>query len=375
MSATTQSFPEKIIADSWARTSSYNSVSDYWLYCDLWRAYYQARQHKRRTVNQLEFELNLERNLYQLYLDIKNRCYQLSPSIAFIIYDPKTREIFAASFRDRIVHHLVYNYIAPYWDKHFIYDSYSCRDNKGIHFGAQRMTYFLRCVTNDFTSEAWVMKLDITGYFMNINRQLMWQLVKRCLHSSSLGQPPVVVNLLHYLLSIIIFADPTQTAILKGGYSEWRTLPVNKSLFLTKSDCGFPIGNLTSQLFSNIYLHELDMFVKHQLKIRYYGRYVDDFVLMHQCKKILLHAKKKIARFLQQHLHLSLHCGKVYLQLAKYGLTFVGAVIRPHRVFPTQRLRKNRQRFLYLTRRHHHDDRWENRWQSYCGLVSAYRHL
>ncbi|MBQ6436214.1 reverse transcriptase [bacterium] len=353
-------------------TNLYDDKQQRWLYHDLLAAYYKARQNKRNTINQLQFEANLEANIYQLYLELKNRCYHLSPSIAFVIFEPKPREIFAATFRDRIVHHLIYTYISPYWEKRFIYDSYSCRQNKGTRFGARRMFSFLRSVTHNYSTEAWVMKLDISGYFMNMDKSLMWQFNKRILFDDNAHLPEAVKELLWYLLPIVIFADPTQTAIIKGSLQDWNFLPANKSLFLTVVGFGFPIGNLTSQLFSNIYLHELDIFIKQKLHIQYYGRYVDDFVLMHRFKNALLSARESIANFLKNHLHLNLHPGKVYLQPAKFGLPFIGVWIKPRLFVPGKRVKRQFARFLYLSIYCHQDFSWSTRWQSYCGHLRSY---
>ena len=345
-----------------------------WLYQDLWVAYQLARLHKRGTPNQLRFEINLEDNLYSLYQDLLHRHYTLGQDIAFVVEDPKVREIFAATFRDRVVHHLIYDLIAPYWEKRFIYDSYSCRPHKGTHFGIERVAKFLRQATHNYTRQAWVMKMDIKSYFMNIDRQIMWELNQAILQDTRHPLPLPVAELLEYLLPIVIFDNPSGNVEIRGSARKWDSLPQGKSLFLAREGTGFPIGNLTSQLFSNIYLHELDKFVKYKLRAPYYGRYVDDFVLVHPDKKWLLAARAAIADFLTDRLLLTVHPTKFYLQPARFGVSFVGALIRPHGMIPTARFRRHFARWREQSIMLDHFARWEAQLASFAGHDQKIRH-
>ena len=128
---------------------------------DLFQAYYDTRQHKRNTASAIAFEMNYESKVIELRNDLVNGTYSISPSICFIIKDPVQREVFAADFRDRIIHHLIYNYIYELFDRHFIYDSYSCRLEKGTHFGIKRVEYFMRSCTQNYSRDAYILKLDI----------------------------------------------------------------------------------------------------------------------------------------------------------------------------------------------------------------------
>jgi retron-type reverse transcriptase len=332
------------------------------LLADLIVAYYDARKNKRHTANQLKFEFyDLEFNLYGLWREICQREYKISPSIAFVIEKPTKREIFAATFRDRVVHHLVYNYIAKWWSKQFIYDSYSCQIGKGTHFGIKRIDHFMRRASGNYARPAWVLKLDISGYFMHMNRDLLWQFCQKGL----VKQPDLVDwqrELLAYLLPIIIFNDPTKGVIIKGKLSDWADLPRSKSLFAAPANCGFPIGNLTSQLFSNIYLHQLDCFAQYNLGLKNYGRYVDDFIIVDKTKAKLKVLVGKIRRFLKKELMLTLHPHKVYLQPVKHGVGFLGAKIKPYRVLPGQRLVKNYLQLLREERGHNFEERKQSYW-------------
>lgn len=307
---------------------------------DLFLAYYDTRKNKRNTLNALKFEIDYEKNLFQLHQDIISGNYKIKPSICFVNYTPVQREIFAADFRDRIVHHLVYNYIAPIFEKRFIHDSYSCRLGRGTHFGIKRIDHFIRSCSENYRKDCHILKLDIQGYFMSIDRSLLFSFVNNTLnqYSHKIGfDLPLVFK----LLKQIIFNDPTKNYILKGNKNDWAGLPSSKSLFYSGLNKGLPIGNLTSQLFSNIYLNPFDHFVKKELGIRYYGRYVDDFVIIHQDKDYLKSIIPTIREFLQEELHLTLHPNKIYRQHFSKGVKFLGAVIKSYRIYIANRTKGN----------------------------------
>ncbi len=245
---------------------------------DLFTAYFDARKNKRNTINALKFELHYESNLFQLYEDIISKRYEISESICFINYSPVQREIFAADFRDRIIHHLVFNYINPIFEKVFINDSYSCRKNKGTHHGIKRIKRFISQCSANYIKDCYIMKLDIEGYFMNMDRELQYQKVITVLKDQK-EKIDCDFDVIKFLLQKIVFNDPTSNCKIKGSKENWEGLPDSKSLFCAETGRGFPIGNLTSQLFGNIYLNALDHYIKEELKIKYYGRYVDDFIL------------------------------------------------------------------------------------------------
>jgi len=151
------------------------------LLIDLFRAYYDARRNKRSTVNVLAFEIDYERKLFGLYQEIKSGKYKISPSICFISFKPVQREIFAADFRDRIIHHLIYNYISPIFERLFINDSYSCRLGKGTSYGIKRLDHFIRSCSRNYFQDCYILKLDIKGYFMAMDRSILYQKVEKAL--------------------------------------------------------------------------------------------------------------------------------------------------------------------------------------------------
>ena len=294
------------------------------LLTDLFRAYYDARRNKRNTRSQLRFELNLETNLIHLYHDLRSRKYRPSPSICFVIEDSVKREVFASEFRDRVVHHLYWNYVADLFDRLFIYDSYSCRKGKGTLKGIERLEHHIRSVSDNYTREAWVLQLDIQGYFMHIRRDMLYDMVVEVLQRYGMTDP-----LLMYLTEVIIKKDPLDGCRYCGSPRDWDGLPDSKCLSKQPAGVGLPIGDLTSQLFSNIFLNRLDRFVHYELGFRHYGRYVDDFWLIDTSKERLREAVGRIALFLYS-MGMTLHPKKIRLHPCTERVAFLGAVCAPY---------------------------------------------
>lgn len=352
------------------------------LLMDLFTAYYDARKNKRNTQNQLRFEVNLEQNIFTLYRAIKDRSYKPKGSIAFVVHKPVTREVFAAAFADRVIHHLFYNYVNPIFERTFIYDSYSCRKGKGTSFGIKRLEYSIRSCSANYTRDCYVMKLDIRGFFMHINRNILFQKVKETLlrYSSrrdadgTLWKDKLDYDLILYLARVIIFDDPTDHYIMKGRASDWDKIPYGKSLFDMPAECGLPIGNLTSQLFSNIYLNDFDHYVKRHLKARYYGRYVDDFYLVDQCKEVLTNYRKDITTYLKDNLGLEVHPMKIYLQKYDKGVLFVGGFVKPYRTYVNNRVKYNFSKRMYALKKNGITaEKLEMTINSYLGTMRSFR--
>ncbi len=316
---------------------------------DVFRAYYAARKNKRNTLNQLNFELNLESNLIRLYEELRDKTYRTGKAITFIVTKPVKREIFAADFRDRVVHHLLFNYLAPIFERTFIYDSYSCRKGKGTLFGIERLQHHIRSCSRNYTAPCYILKMDIQGYFMSINREILFRIVTDKLKSYASRKSPdgkrweevFDYDLVMYLLEEIVFFDAVEKCVVKGSPLDWNDLPPSKSLFHSPKGCGLPIGNLTSQLFSNIYLNDFDHYVKRTLKMPYYGRYVDDFYIVHEDKEELKAAIGKIDEYLVRNLDLRIHPKKIYLQSYQKGVEFLGAVVKPYRTYVKNRTKAN----------------------------------
>ena len=318
------------------------------LLADLYQAYYDARRHKRNKPYQLRFEADLERNLNALCDELYNRTYKPYPSTCFIITDPKKREVFAADFRDRIVHHLYYNYTHELYERTFIYDSYSCIRDRGTHFGIARLEQHIRQESQHYTVPCYVLKMDISGYFMHINRQLLLSIclatlermsVHRILkHVPTTWQQVLDMDFVRYLTIEIVLLNPIEDCRLHGSEEEWADLPKSKSLFYSPVGCGLPIGNLTSQLFSNVYLNVLDQYVKRKLRCRHYGRYVDDFYVVSADKEYLFEVAERVKEMLLEQLDLEINDGKTKVLSIWHGVDFLGAYVKPHRQYASRQM-------------------------------------
>lgn len=241
------------------------------------------------------WERRLEDNVFQLHKELRTGSYQHSSYTPFKIRDPKEREIHKATVKDRIVHQAVVSAIEPIFEPRFIFDSYSCRIGRGTHAASKRLQRFCRKASRNNTRTIYVLKLDIKKFFDSVEQQILYKLL--CRHISD-------TRILHLLKKII------------GSFSTTRGK-------------GLPLGNLTSQLFANIYLHELDYFVKHKLHERWYLRYCDDFVIVHPSRTHVLGLVSTINNFLHKHLALSIHPEKMMIRTWSQGLDFVGYVHAP----------------------------------------------
>lgn len=311
---------------------------------DVFKAYYECRRHKRRTANALAFELDFEKELVHLWQDINSGKYKIGRSIAFIVKLPVQREVFAADFRDRIVHHLVISKLNPLFEKEFIADSYSCRVGKGTLFGVKSVKSMIEECSEFYTQDCYILKLDIRSFFMSIDKTVLYRMLFEFMTERYHHQDKYI---LLRLVKQIVFHNPENNCVIKGRRSDWNGLPCHKSLFWSEGRRGLPIGNLTSQVFANFYLNRLDRFITEGLGFGWYGRYVDDFVLIHRDKEKLLWAKKRIDEFLQSELKLSLHPQKFYLQHYTKGVKFIGAVIKPRRIYIGNRSKSNLYQKIY----------------------------
>ena len=307
---------------------------------DILRAYYKARSNKRNTNSQVKFEAALPHNIVRLYEEVRDRTYRPGRSMCFIIRDPVQREVFAAAFRDRVIHHYLYDKLNPVLEPMFIHDSYSCRKGKGTLFGIERLEHHIRSCSDNYHRSAYALKLDIEGYFMKMDRSILFNMVRKridMLHERNRLPEGFDYDTTIFLLRQVIFLDPTKGCRIKGSRSDWRGLPDSKSLFKSAPGCGLPIGNLTWQLFSNVYLNELDQYVKRVLGFCHYGRYVDGFFLIDESAEKLKSAVPQIADFLWNHLKLRLNYRKVKLMPVEKGVPFLGSVVSPNGRRPSRK--------------------------------------
>jgi len=310
------------------------------LLLDLFQAYFDAQKNKKRTRSAIEFEMNFEVEIFRLYDEIVSRRYEISASTCFISFYPVKREIFAGAFRDRIVHHLVFNYLNPFCERIFINDTYSCRKGKGTSYGVARANHFVRSCSGNYQKDCYVLKLDIAGYFMSISKNILFLKIEKLIEKFE-KEITFDKELFLWLIRKIIFNDPTKNCFVKGKKSEWVGLPKSKSLFFSRKNSGLPIGNLTSQLFANLYLNDFDHFIKCKLKCHYYGRYVDDLLFVSPNKQFLSSLYCLLDEYLWENLSLHLHKKKIYFQHFKKGFVFLGRIILPHRIYLKNRIKSN----------------------------------
>ncbi|MBI2087014.1 MAG: group II intron reverse transcriptase domain-containing protein [Candidatus Zambryskibacteria bacterium] len=246
-------------------------------------------------------------NIISLHEDLKNKTYKHSAYHTFNISDPKPRNIHKASVRDRLLHHAIYRILYPYFDKKFIFDSYSCRLNKGTHKAMEKFKSFSRKVSKNNTKQCWILKCDIKKFFATIDHNSLRYIVTKYI-------PDEDVN---WLITQII--------------ESFHSVPGK----------GLPLGNLTSQLLVNIYMNEFDQFAKHNLKIKYYIRYADDFVFFTSDRQYLTLLLTALEKFLANKLKLSFHPDKVFIKTLSSGVDFLGWVYFPgHRVLRTSTKRR-----------------------------------
>ena len=314
---------------------------------NLYKAYFEARKNKRFTKEQQKFEQNYEHQLQVLYEQIIAKTYKVAPCKAFVIEKPVYREVFAPQFIDRVVHHFVVQYISQEVEKLLIQDCYSCRTGKGTLYGIERAKYQMRSVTQNYAKDAYILKLDVSGYFMNMNTTLLYNQIQEFKLVENLCCSSFEKEILHFLLQEIIFTNPIHQCIVVGKKALWQYIPKNKSLFHSPPECGLPIGNYTSQIFGNVYLNAFDHWVKNDLGIKHYGRYVDDMYFMHtdnvflkQCIPIITQKMKNYG--------MEIHPKKIYFQHYTKGIHFLGRYIKPYRTYVSSRTKNN---FLQMIQR------------------------
>lgn len=267
----------------------------------LFQAWHEFRRGKRKRPDVQLFERNLEDNLFNLHKLLVTKTYRHGFYSEFYVNDPKRRHIHKASIRDRIVHHLLYAYLYELFDKHFIYDSYSCRIAKGTHRGVKRLAFFARKVSKNYTIDCFALKCDIRKFFASMDHKVLLCLLRRKIQDR---------NVIWLLRQII---------------ESFSSEAVGK---------GIPLGNLTSQVFANIYMNELDQFIKHRLKVKYYLRYADDFIILDSSVDNLLQYINEVRQVLNYKLKLDLNVNKINIQKLAQGVDFLGYIVFPNFILP-----------------------------------------
>lgn len=275
-------------------------------YDNLKLAWKKARKRKTLKSYIIEFESDLENNLNKLKYELETFTYAPAPLRTFIVHDPKTRKISASHFRDRVVHHALCNIIGPILERNFIYDSFANQKGKGVNLAIKRLEYFIRKIyrtkaqnslregqllLNKSKTGGFAIKTDIRHYFDSVDYEILLRIIKKKIKDTNVI----------WLIKLILKNHKTK---INGK--------------------GMPLGNLTSQFFANVYLNELDQFVKHKLKARHYIRYVDDFILLNKDERVLRRWKEEIDLFIRNNLKIELHPDKTKIILINKGITMLG---------------------------------------------------
>lgn len=261
--------------------------------------------------------------------------YEIGTSICFLVTRPKLREVFAADFRDRIIHHLIMMYLEPLFESVFITDVYNCRKGKGTLYGIKRAQQHIQECTEEF-GDCYIAKFDMQGFFMSINKNTLWTMLHRFIKTRYTGP---YKNIIMWLTKKIVLHHPEQNCIKKTPERMWNNLDNNKSLFTCNKNCGLPIGNLTSQCFSNFYLYLFDTYMNSIFN--HYGRYVDDFFIITGNKQHVCSFVRTISNVLYSVLNITLHPKKRYIQHYTKGFSFIGAIVYKNRTYISNRTVQN----------------------------------
>lgn len=335
---------------------------------DIFEAYYDCLKNKRSTESAIKFEMNYIRNCISLYNDLSNRTYSPSSSIAFIVLKPRRREIFAANFKDRVMHHLIDCKLRPLIEKDLIERTYNNRIGKGTSGCVIQLKKDLEWSgEND-----WICKMDMKGFFMSIRKSLTIEMVCNFINEKYFEDDK---DDLKWLITVLISDNPEKYCIRRSAKEMWDDLDKNKSLFTIDDDLGLPIGNLISQLFANFYLNEFDHFVHETLGFEKYGRYVDDFYLIGDKDKIL--NSIPLMREKLKEVGVTLHPDKFYMQHVSKGCEMVGAVVKKNRMYVHNRTVNNAFRKIERMTQHKRgatekDLASVNSYLGFMGMYSSY---
>ena len=309
----------------------------------LFNAYRAARKGKRKHTDEYEFEMNLYENIERLAIAILDRSYRLTGGISFVNFKPVIREIIAAEFKDRVVQHAAFSGVYGWWDTRLHPNSCSCRIGKGTDYAIDKVYSMMQSVSQNWQKEAYICKFDFKGYFMSINREKLRQSVINGLNRQFKDDHSWWPRTLKFLWETIIMDDPIKHVRKRGRLSDFNLVPYDKSLYHQAPGVGLPIGNVTSQMGSNIMLDPFDRFVAYELGYKHYVRYVDDWVVIctpEEKERLLQYDLPRIELFARS-LGLTLHPNKRYIQEVKHGVHFLGAIIYPHHILPDYRLINN----------------------------------
>ncbi len=313
---------------------------------DLHTAWREARRGKKPSRNQLQLEFFWMDNLLSLQQALNAGAWRPLPPTCFVAKQPKAREIHAPDFADRVVHHWLVPQLEQIYEPVFIFDSFSNRLGKGTHAAVSRLQSFVREVESG-QGDGYYLQLDVRNFFNSIHRPTLWTILKARMERCAV--PLAAQRAAHALLR----HSPLDPGVIQASTEAERSrIPDHKKLVNAGPGCGIAIGNLSSQFFANVYLNELDQFVKHELKAQRYIRYVDDFVLAHQSREQLQKWQQRIETFLSERLRLELKPGAKLATISS-GIDFLGYIVRPTHLLVRRRVIHHARAKLQLWERRH----------------------
>ena len=307
---------------------------------ELWQAWLACRHRKRGTQDCLRYSGRLLDHLDATRQALNAHSWHPSRARVFVTTRPKAREIHAPAFADRVVHHWLVPQLEAMFEPLFIHDSYANRVGKGTHAAVARLQQFMRQATRNGQVPAWGLQLDVANCFNTINRRVLFGLLDARLHKHTRHHPGTEARaaLLRSVTRALLTGNPATHARRLGSPARFDRVPPHKRLAQAAPECGLAIGNLSSQFFANVYLDQLNQFVKHTLKCRHYLRYVDDFVLLAESTSQLEAWRLSIKEFLLHKLHMTLRNPDPPLQPVGQGLDFLGYLVRPSHLLPRPRV-------------------------------------
>lgn len=313
---------------------------------NLFSAWEEFRRDKKNKADVLEFEKNLEKEIFSLHRELKSHTYRHSGYTGFYISDPKRRHIHKANVRDRVLHHAIMRTLYPIYENTFINNSFSCRIGKGTHKGVQALRSMLYKASKNNTRNVYILKCDIEKFFDSVNHEILLSILQLKVKDKDL------LNLLKEVVD---------------------SFTSNRSNLFDR--CGVPIGNLTSQLFANVYMNVFDQFVKKELKVKHYARYTDDFVIVSEDKDYLVNLIPNINYFLEEKLKLRIHPNKISINRFNRGIDYLGYVLFPYFTLIRKRtkkrvLRKINEKILLYKKSEISKEQLDSTLMSYLGILS-----
>jgi len=299
-------------------------------------AFDECVKNKAKTYNAQRFVVDFEHNIMRLWREVNSGTYKIGRSICFIVNRPIKREVFAADFRDRIVHDYICMRINPLLEAYLPDNMCSNRTNKGTLYAIHRVADDVMNVSRGYANDCYICKFDIRGFFMSIDKPLLNEKVQRFIDERYDGKD---AEPLKWLTEMVILNCPQKHCVRRSKLTQWDGLRADKSLFTQDDRHGMPIGNLPSQLLANFLLSDVIRFVK-ESGFSCITQYVDDFVLVHESRDEIRAFLPRLRAFLKDHLGLELHTNKTYLQHYRKGVSFVGGIIKPYRIYTSSRTRR-----------------------------------